>query len=134
MTDAICPKNYNQHPSRQIFDLIADRWSVLIFTELCDGPRRFNALKRELNGVTQKALTQALRRLERAGLIERHVTPRSPLAVEYRASPLGDSLRTPFQAIYQWSITNSAEIEAANQRFDLEHADTGRGDANTELM
>ncbi|MGY4890101.1 UNVERIFIED_CONTAM: transcriptional regulator [Xanthomonas axonopodis] len=134
MTDAICPKDYNDHPSRQIFDHIADKWSVLIFVALCDRPSRFNALKRELNGVTQKALTQALRRLERSGLIERRVAPRSPLAVEYRVTPLGESLRTPFQAIYQWSITNSAEIEAANQRFDLEHADTGSGDANTELM
>jgi DNA-binding HxlR family transcriptional regulator len=61
--------------------------------------QRFNMLKRCLEGVTQKALTQALRRLERNGIVERQVIPVSPVAVEYRIAPLGGTLKQPFEAM-----------------------------------
>ncbi|NTA35795.1 helix-turn-helix transcriptional regulator [Agrobacterium salinitolerans] len=120
MADALCPTEYSDHLSRMILDQIADKWSILIIAALCSGPMRFNGLKRELNGVTQKALTQTLRRLERLGLIERRVFPVSPVAVEYSVTPLGESLKAPFQAIFQWSVAHGPEIEAAKQRFDRE--------------
>lgn len=104
--------------SRLILDQIADKWSVLILAALCNEPLRFNALKRRLNGITQKALTQALRRLERNGIVERRVVPVSPVAVEYRLTPLGRTLQKPFWALYEWSLNHKWEVEQAQQEFD----------------
>lgn len=105
-------------PSRLLLDQIADKWSVMVLTALDDGPMRFNAMKRLLQGVTQKALTQCLRRLERNGLISRRVIPVSPVAVEYEITPLGRSLQKPFKALYQWTLTHFDDVEAARQHFD----------------
>jgi DNA-binding HxlR family transcriptional regulator len=58
-------------PSRALFDQISDKWSMMVLTVLDDGPHRFNAIRRRLEGVTQKALTQCLRRFERNGLVSR---------------------------------------------------------------
>lgn len=121
MTDSKCQGEVSNHFSRLILDQIADKWSILIIAALCSGPMRFNALKRQLDGVTQKALTQTLRRLERLGLLERRVLPVSPVAVEYSVTPLGESLKVPFQAIFQWSVDHASQIEAAKMKFDREH-------------
>lgn len=107
-----------QVTSRLLLDQIADKWSVLILGALCPSPMRFNVLKRTLEGVTQAALTQALRRLERNGIIERSVLQTSPIAVEYAITPLGRSLRPLFQAIDAWTRANLPEVEAARARFD----------------
>ena len=101
-----------------LFDQIADKWSMMALTALDDGPLRFNAIKRLLQGVTQKALTQCLRRLERNGLVSRRVIPISPVAVEYGITPLGRSLQTPFKALYAWTLAHQAEVEAARRAFD----------------
>ena len=104
--------------SRLLLDQIADKWSVLILGALCKGPLRFNAIKRRLEGITQKALTQALRRLERNGIVAREVIPMSPIAVEYRLTPLGRSLEQPFSALHAWTIENKPAVERAQQAFD----------------
>ena len=106
-------------PSRTILDQIADKWSMLILAAICDEPRRFNEIKRTLEGVTQKALTQALRRLERNGLVERRVIPQSTVAVEYSVTPLGRTLREPFAALYRWTLDHRQEIEDACRAFDV---------------
>ncbi|NKF22706.1 winged helix-turn-helix transcriptional regulator [Solimonas marina] len=113
-------------PSRVLFDQISDKWSVMILTVLDPGPLRFNELKRRLEGVTQKALTDCLRRLQRNGLIIRRVLPASPVAVEYEISPLGRSLQTPFYALYTWTLKNLPQVEAARQAFDDEQQRAGR--------
>ena len=105
-------------PSRLLFDQIADKWSMMVLTVLDDGPLRFNAVKRQLEGVTQKALTQCLRRLERNGLVGRHVRPLSPIAVEYELMPLGRTVLPPFRALYKWTMEHLDEVEAARQAFD----------------
>ena len=105
-------------PSRLLFDQIADKWSMMVLTVLDGGPMRFNAIKRQLEGVTQKALTQCLRRLERNGLVSRRVIPTSPVAVEYEITPLGRSLQTPFKALYAWTLAHLDKVEDARQRFD----------------
>jgi DNA-binding HxlR family transcriptional regulator len=105
-------------PSRLLFDQIADKWSMMILTVLDDGPLRFNAIKRRLEGVTQRALTQSLRRLERNGLVERRVLPGSPVAVEYEITPLGRTLQPPFKALYQWTMEKMPEVERARTAFD----------------
>lgn len=105
-------------PSRLLFDQIADKWSMMILTVLDDGPLRFNAIKRRLEGVTQRALTQSLRRLERNGLVARRVLPVSPVAVEYEITPLGRTLQPPFKALYAWTRVNLPDVERARAAFD----------------
>ena len=91
---------------------------MLILAVLCAEPLRFSAIKRHLEGVTQKALTQALRRLERNGLVARRVIPVSPVAVEYSVTPLGRTLQQPFAALHAWSVDHLSEVEQAQQDFD----------------
>ncbi|WP_026793274.1 winged helix-turn-helix transcriptional regulator [Pleomorphomonas oryzae] len=105
-------------PSRVLFDQIADKWSMMVLTVLGRGPTRFNAIKRQLEGVTQKALTQCLRKLERNGLIVRRVLPVSPVAVEYEITPLGRTLVEPFGALYAWTMEKLPEVEKAREAFD----------------
>ncbi len=105
-------------PSRLLFDQIADKWSMMVLTVLDGGPMRFNSIKRKLDGVTQKALTQCLRRLERNGLVSRRVIPVSPVAVEYEITPLGRSLQPPFKALYTWTLDHLDAVETARQAFD----------------
>ena len=109
-------------PSRLLLDQVADKWSVLILAALCPGPLRFNAVRRRLEGITQKALTQALRRLERNGIVERRVVTASPIAVEYAITPLGRSLEEPFRALNAWTYGHMAEVEAARRAFDARRA------------
>jgi DNA-binding HxlR family transcriptional regulator len=81
-------------------------------------PRRFNELKRRLEGVTQRVLTQTLRRLERNGLVVRTVLPTSPVGVEYSLTPLGHSLREPFGHLYAWTLEHAPEIQAHQTEYD----------------
>jgi DNA-binding HxlR family transcriptional regulator len=103
--------------SRPILDQIADKWSMMVMAVL-DRPRRFNDIKRRLEGVTQRVLTQTLRRLERNGMIERRVLPTSPVGVEYSLTPLGESLREPFGHLYGWTVDHADEIRNCQQSYD----------------
>ena|ERR1700743_980145 len=105
-------------PSRLLLDQIADKWSVLILASLRPGPMRFNAIKRRIEGITQKALAQCLRRLERNGIVERRVIATSPISVEYEITALGRSLDGPFQALYLWTYEHLPEVESARARYD----------------
>lgn len=116
------PCQTNECPHRLLLDQIADKWSVLILSALCEQPLRFNTIKRQLNGITQKALTQSLRRLQRNGIVDRKVITTSPIAVEYHITPLGHTLKEPFAAVYNWTISYLPEVEKARQTFDL-HAE-----------
>jgi DNA-binding HxlR family transcriptional regulator len=104
-------------PSRPILDQIADKWSMMALGVL-ERPTRFNELKRRLEGISQRVLTQTLRRLERNGMIERTVLPTSPVGVEYSLTPLGESLREPFGHLYAWTVEHSDEIEGAQRAYD----------------
>ncbi|MCG3749051.1 helix-turn-helix domain-containing protein [Amycolatopsis sp. Poz14] len=104
-------------PSRPILDQIADKWSMMAMAVL-EEPRGFNDIKRQLEGVTQRVLTQTLRRLERNGMIVRRVLPTSPVGVEYSLTPLGESLREPFGRLYDWTVAHTSEIHASQQRYD----------------
>ncbi|ABY28690.1 winged helix-turn-helix transcriptional regulator [Methylorubrum extorquens] len=103
---------------RPVLDKIADKWTILILTVLCPRPSRFNAIKRRLDGITHKALADALKRLERNGLVTRTVLPTAPIGVEYAITPLGHSLRQPFEALCTWALDHGAAIEAANHEHD----------------
>ena len=108
----------NHDDIRLTLDQIADKWSILILTSVCTQPQRFNAIKRQLDGITQKALTQCLRRLERNGLIRRHVITEAPIAVEYSATELGATLRGPFTALCSWAKEHKVELVSAQETFD----------------
>ncbi len=105
-------------PSRAILDQIADKWSMLVLMVLRE-PRRFNAIKRRLDGITQRVLTQTLRKLERNGMVTRTVLDGKTLGVEYALTPLGKSLESPFNALYDWTVEKMDEISACQARYDL---------------
>ncbi|WP_407315397.1 winged helix-turn-helix transcriptional regulator [Pseudomonas sp. nanlin1] len=114
MLDAKNPNSGN----RLLLDQIADKWSILILSQICQEPLRFNLLKRSIPGISQKALTQALRRLERNGILERVVMATSPVAVEYRVTPLGKTLSGPFSALFDWTERHASAVEAAQSAYD----------------
>jgi len=105
-------------PSRAILDQIADKWSMMVLAVVDEEPQRFNAIRRRLEGVSQKALTQCLRRLERNGLISRQVISFSPVAVQYEITQLGRTLQKPFRELHQWTLDKLPEVEAARLQFD----------------
>ncbi|MGA1835107.1 winged helix-turn-helix transcriptional regulator [Rhizobium wenxiniae] len=105
--------------ARPVLEQIANKWSILILTVLCSRPSRFNEIMRRLEGITHKALADALKRLERNGLIRREVlTTTTPVGVEYTITSLGRSLQQPFEALYAWSMEYGIEIERAQKEYD----------------
>jgi DNA-binding HxlR family transcriptional regulator len=96
-----------------VLEQIVNKWSMLIFAVLCEKPSRFNAIKRRLDPITHKALTEALRRLERNGLVVRKVIATSPVAVGYSITPLGITLQQPFEVLIAWAQQHGAELMAA---------------------
>jgi DNA-binding HxlR family transcriptional regulator len=103
---------------RSVLDKIADKWTIMILTVLCPKPSRFNEIKRRLNGITHKALADALKRLERNGLVTRTVLPTAPIGVEYAITPLGHSLRQPFEALCNWACEYGDAIDDAGHSYD----------------
>jgi DNA-binding HxlR family transcriptional regulator len=107
-------------PHRDLLDQVLDTWSMQVLETLCEGPARFNHLRRAIPAVTAKSLTATLRRLERNGIVGREVVATRPVAVEYRITPLGKTLREPVDALLAWTSAHLAEVEAARGRFDAE--------------
>jgi len=106
-------------PSRDLLDRIGDKWTVLVLGELGKhGPSRFTQLRKRLEGVSEKMLTQTLRALERDGLVHRTVYPTVPARVEYELTPLGQSVREPLKALTQWSVQHIGEVLAAQEDYD----------------
>lgn len=110
MTNTVDPVFFADCAARVFFDQVANKWSVMILTLLNENTLRFNQMKRSMEGITHKALTQALRKMERNGLIKRTVLATSPVAVEYTITELGRSLQKPFNAMYDWAINHLDEI------------------------
>ncbi len=105
-------------PSREVLTLIADKWTVLIIHTLSDKTLRHNELSRSLGDISQKVLTQALRKLERNGIITRTVYPVVPPKVEYALSPIGRSLVSTLGTLSSWAETHFPEVLSARERFD----------------
>lgn len=89
-------------PVATTVQLIGSKWKLLIMRNLLARPWRFNELKRSLDGISQKVLTDSLRSMESDGLITRTVFPEIPPRVEYALSELGDSMRPIIQAMEAW--------------------------------
>jgi DNA-binding HxlR family transcriptional regulator len=97
-------------PSRRLIELIGDKWALLVLPGLKDSPRRNGELMRMIEGISQKMLTQTLRDLENAGLVERQVFDLVPPHVEYQLTPLGRSLGVTLKGIDRWMEANWTEL------------------------
>ncbi|MDA9491712.1 winged helix-turn-helix transcriptional regulator [Bradyrhizobium sp. CCBAU 11361] len=101
-----------------VLSRVGDKWSVFVIMMLGDGPKRFNELKRMINGISQRMLTLTLRGLERDGLVTRTIFPTIPPRVDYELTDLGRGLSRPVEALGKWAMEHLAQIEAARTRFD----------------
>ena len=106
----------------EVLARVGDKWTMQVVMTLGNGPVRFNALRRAIDGISQRMLTRTLRNLERDGLISRTVTPSVPPRVDYALTPLGRSLVEPVSALGDWAVANRERIAAARERFDLAEA------------
>lgn len=109
--------------TRLVLENITNKWSILILTVLCTEPCRFNELRRRLDGITHKALADALKRLERNGLVNRQVLSTYPVSVEYTITPLAQSLQQPFVALANWAVEFGPAVALAQVEYDRAHAD-----------
>ncbi len=103
----------------EVIGRVADKWTLLILEALADaGKLRFTEVGRRVEGVSQKMLTQTLRRMERDGLVERTIYPVIPPRVDYRLTELGLSLGEAFCGVWIWAERNLERIAAARATFD----------------
>lgn len=103
-------------PSRRFIELIGDKWALLLLRALLQGPRRNSALLREIEGVSQKMLTQTLRRLEIDGLVLRTDMQTVPPHVEYSVTKLGKSFGTVMESLDFWLEQNLPDFVEATTR------------------
>ena len=101
-----------------VLDRIGDKWAVLVLILLEAGPRRFNQLRREIQGISQKMLAQTLRSLERDGLVSRRAFATVPVTVEYAITPLGRTLAETVDALRIWAECHIGEVAAAQRAYD----------------
>ncbi len=111
--DSLCP-------TRQVLNRIADKWTVLVVSSLEKDTKRFSVLRREIDGVSQKMLTQTLRGLERDGLVNRKIYATVPPKVEYSLTPLGGTLVALLKSIRVWSETHIEQVMSAQENYDSE--------------
>jgi DNA-binding HxlR family transcriptional regulator len=94
----------------------------MVVTQLGDGPKRFNEVRRALGSISQRMLTLTLRGLERDGLVTRTVFPTIPPRVDYELTKLGHSLLDPVSRLGLWARRNRLAIQEARRRFDAAKA------------
>jgi len=105
-------------PIREVLDRVGDTWSLLVIANLQPHPHRFNALRRSIEGISQRMLTVTLRSLERDGLVARTVKPTTPPEVEYALTELGHSIAVPVASLSHWAAENRDRLRAAQAEFD----------------
>lgn len=102
----------------KILDHVGDKWTVMVVGVLSKGPTRFNAIMREIGGVSHRMLTLTLRNLERDGLVTRKAYATIPPKVEYELTNVGRSLIAPLGVLGTWVVEHRLHIEAAREKFD----------------
>ena len=108
----------SQYGSRQVLDLLSEKWTAHVLYALAFGVKRHGEIKREIKGISQKMLTRTLRNLERDGLVKRTVYHIVPPRVEYALTPLGETFSELLKEICTWAETHFAEIEDARVDYD----------------
>ncbi|MGM0216433.1 winged helix-turn-helix transcriptional regulator [Enterococcus sp. AZ109] len=89
-------------PVATTVDLIGNKWKILIMRELLKGTQRFNAIHKSVEGISQKVLTENLRKMEKDGIVIRKAYPEVPPRVEYSLSEIGESLRPIIDSMSEW--------------------------------
>src|SRR5882757_814408 len=115
----------------EVLSRVGDKWTILVVSELGNGPKRFNEIRRALGSISQRMLTLTLRGLERDGLVTRTMFPTIPPRVDYELTKLGRSLLTPVDALGTWARQNRQKIQQARIQFDaaqIRRARSGAGD------
>lgn len=105
-------------PVRHVLDGIGDKWTILILTGLKPGSQRFSELKRAIPDISQRMLTQTLRKLERDGYADRAVTPSIPPRVDYALTPLGQSLVSNLEPLAAWALDARDAVAHARAVYD----------------
>ena len=126
-TDAKPPETFAECtrvavPMIEILGRISGRWSLFIIMALLRGPMRFSELRRQVEGISQKMLTQTLRELEEDGIVHRTVTPIIPPRVDYELTAMGRELQGPLAAISDWTERNNAQVAEARERYAARRA------------
>ena len=98
-------------PVATTVQLIGSKWKLLIMRNLLDRPWRFNELKKSLEGISQKVLTDLLRSMEEDGIITRTVYAEVPPRVEYALSDVGESMRPILDAMKEWGLRYKETLE-----------------------
>jgi len=106
----------------EVLSRVGDKWTILVVSELGNGPKRFNEIRRALGSISQRMLTLTLRGLERDGLVTRTIFPTIPPRVDYELTALGRCLAQPVQALGQWAFEHLPAIEGARTSFDARKA------------
>jgi DNA-binding HxlR family transcriptional regulator len=101
-----------------VLDRIADKWTVLVIRRLSGGTLRFAELRRAVDGISQKVLTNTLRGLERDGLVSRRIYASVPPRVEYSLTGLGRSLCELVAGVCGWAETNIESVQEARAAYD----------------
>ncbi|MFL1410242.1 winged helix-turn-helix transcriptional regulator [Acinetobacter baumannii] len=110
---------FQQHcPARLFFEKIADKWVLLILNVLEEETQHFNLLKKNIQGISPKVLSQKLKMLERDGFIERKIQDTSPIRVDYSLTPLGQNVAAMAYQLKEWAETNIEQVLAAQIIYD----------------
>ncbi|EXH87487.1 winged helix-turn-helix transcriptional regulator [Acinetobacter baumannii] len=110
---------FQQHcPARLFFEKIADKWVLLILNILEHETQHFNLLKKNIEGISPKVLSQKLKMLERDGFIERKIQDTSPIRVDYSLTPLGQNVAAMAYELKEWAETNIEQVLAAQIIYD----------------
>jgi DNA-binding HxlR family transcriptional regulator len=102
----------------EIREWIAGKWTLLVIGQLSETEIRFSRLRRKINGVSQKMLTQTLRQLERDGFVVRTVYPEVPPRVTYKLTTRGSSFGESLHEVWRWISMNMEEVMSSRQAFD----------------
>ncbi|GAA4083654.1 helix-turn-helix domain-containing protein [Actinomadura miaoliensis] len=120
MSDTI----HRECPARAVLDHVTSRWGVRVLTAMRDGDLRFYELRGEIEGISEKMLSQTLRTLVRDGLVTRTVEPSAPPKVTYGLTDLGRGVTEPLEALAAWIRCHAGALLAAQAEYD-----GGRGPA-----
>jgi DNA-binding HxlR family transcriptional regulator len=111
-------------PTRQVIGRVGGKWPLLVVFALSTGTKRFSELRSEVEDISQKMLTQTLRVLEQDGLVHRRAYPTIPPKVEYKLTPLGESLEDAIAVVRQWAYSHMDDILAARDDYNEHHSAT----------
>lgn len=103
---------------RRVLEIISSKWTVLVIVALANGTKHYGELRRRIEGISQKMLTQTVRQLERDGLVSRQVHQSVPPSVAYELTPVGEAVIPHLIQMKQWVNEYYPLIEQARQEYD----------------